>query len=240
MFQIKKKMIIIISCVLVGVFSFSFKIANAEIEEELLQYVSTVPVSSKTVIIDAGHGLPDLGASTDSGVAESEINLEIALKVKALLEQSGTTVILTRSDEYGIYDEEAESIREKKISDIQNRVEIGNNSSADIFVSIHLNQIEENEYYGWQCFYKNGNEESINLATYIQNGLNDAIQINNTRVPLKIDGIYIVNNVEIPISIVECGFLSNDEELELLQDDNYQEQLAWGIYMGINDYFYNN
>ena len=106
-------------------------------------------------------------------------------------------------------------------------------------MSIHLNKIPEQQYYGWQTFYKKGSEESKLLATEIQNNLNDAIQKENKRIPAMLNSVYIMKNVEIPITIVECGFLSNPEEEELLQTDEYQEKLAWGIYNGINDYFYN-
>ena len=124
------------------------------------------------------------------------------------------------------------------MSDIKNRVKIGNSSSADIFVSIHLNKINESQYYGWQTFFKSGNEKGKSLATAIQNNLNEAIQRENKRVPMKISNVYIIKNVEIPTTIVECGFLSNPEEEKLLQNNEYQNKLAWGIYNGIIDYFY--
>ncbi len=177
------------------------------------------------------------GAESSNGTTEAQINLKIALKLQNLLEQSGSTVILTRSDENAIYDEGSNSIREKKVSDIRNRVKIGNESSGDIFVSIHLNEIPQQQYYGWQTFYKNGNEESKKLATCIQNNLNDSIQKENNRVAAMLNTVYIMKHVEIPITIVECGFLSNSEEERLLQEDEYQNRLAWGIYNGINDYF---
>lgn len=128
-------------------------------------------------------------------------------------------------------------MKQKKISDIRNRVKIGNESSADIFVSIHLNKIPQQQYWGWQCFYKNEDEKSINLAKQIQSNLNDAIQKENKRVAMKLDTVYIMKHVEIPISIVECGFLSNPEEEKQLLEDDYQNKLAWGIYNGITDYF---
>lgn len=173
------------------------------------------------------------------GTTEAESNLKIALKVQNLLEQSGATVILTRSDENAIYDIDSKTLKQKKISDIHNRVKIGNESSGDIFVSIHLNKIPQQQYWGWQTFYKQESAEGQKLATSIQNSLNDSIQRDNTRVPMKIDNIYIVKHVEIPTTIVECGFLSNPEEEQLLLSDDYQNKLAWGIYTGIMDYFYN-
>ncbi len=206
------------------------------------QTVATVnlPVSNKVIVLDAGHGIPDEGAQSSNGTTEAETNLKVALKVQTLLEQSGATVILTRSDENAIYDIDSKTLKQKKISDIHNRVKIGNESSADIFVSIHLNKIPQQQYYGWQTFFQEGNEQSLNLAKSIQSNLNDSIQKENKRVAMKIDNIYIMKHIEIPTAIVECGFLSNPEEEKLLLEDDYQNRLAWGIYNGIMDYFYEN
>ena len=185
-----------------------------------------------------GHGKPDEGAQSSRGTTEAETNLKIALKLQNLLEQNGSKVILTRSDEKAIYSLDSKTLRQKKISDIRNRVKIGNENSADIYVSIHLNKIPQSEYFGWQCFYNTKNDNSKKLAKQIQENLNEAIQKENNRVPMKLDTVYIMKNVEIPISIVECGFLSNPEEEKQLLEDGYQNRLAWGIYNGILDYFY--
>ena len=191
----------------------------------------------KTVILDAGHGVPDEGAQSSNGTTEAESNLKIALKVQNLLEQSGCTVLLTRSDENAIYDIDSKTLKQKKISDIHNRVKIGNESSADAFVSIHLNKIPQSQYYGWQTFYKDGNADGKKLAAAIQNSLNNAIDKENNRVSKTIDNVYIIKHIEIPTTIVECGFLSNPEEEKQLLDDDYQNRLAWGIYSGIINYF---
>lgn len=198
----------------------------------------SLPVSGKTIVIDAGHGKPDEGAESSRGTTEAETNLKIALKLQNLLEQSGATVILTRSDENAIYDLDAKTLKQKKISDIHNRVKIGNESSADIFVSIHLNKIPQQQYDGWQTFYNGNNENSRKLAVSIQNKLNDAIQKENNRIAKTIDNVYIIKHVEIPTTIVECGFLSNPEEERSLLEDEYQNKLAWGIYNGVINYFY--
>lgn len=163
--------------------------------------------------------------------------MKITLKVQKLLEQAGATVILTRSDENGIYDLDKKSLRQKKVSDIKNRVKIGNEAEADIFVSIHLNKIPQSEYWGWQTFFKKGNEQSKKLAQSLQSGLNQTIDKENKRESLKIENVYIIEHVEIPTAIVECGFLSNPEEKALLEQEEYQGKLAWGIYVGIMDYF---
>lgn len=179
------------------------------------------------------------GAQSSNGTTEAETNLKIALKVQNLLEQSGSTVVLTRSDENAIYDIDSKTLKQKKISDIHNRVKIGNESQADIFVSIHLNKIPQSEYDGWQTFYKEGSKDGEKLAKAIQSSLNEAIDKENNRIAKTIDNVYIIKHVEIPTTIVECGFLSNPEEEKKLLDDNYQNRLAWGIYNGIINYFYN-
>ena len=229
----KKRLIFITMMIMVSIISFRI-IDN---QEDTVATV-TLPVTGKTIVLDAGHGYPDEGAESASGVTEASINLVITKKVQTLLEQSGCNVVLTRSDENGIYDLGASTIREKKVSDIKNRVKIGNESSADAFVSIHLNKIPQSQYYGWQAFFKSNNEESEILAKSIQEELNASIQKENKREALKITGKYIIEHVEIPIAIVECGFLSNPEEAKSLQQDEYQNKIAWGIYNGIMDYFY--
>ena len=230
----RKKVEIILFAVIAITTMLSMKaIDNTNKVEETM----ATPATGKVVILDAGHGGEDGGAISSDGTTEAELNLQITLKVQQLLEQNGTTVILTRSDENAIYNLDAKTLRQKKVSDTKNRVKIGNESSADIFVSIHLNKIPQQQYYGWQCFYKNKNEQSEKLANCLQNNLNEAIQKENKRLAMKINDIYIVKNVEIPLSIVECGFLSNPQEEQELQQEKYQSRLAWGIYTGICDYF---
>ena len=234
----QKRIITIFLMVFVSLFAFSFKIANNNmLNKEITTETVALPVTNRVIVIDAGHGTPDEGAESNNGVTEAEINLRIALKLQNLLEQSGAKVILTRSNETAIYDIDKKTLREKKNSDIRNRVRIGNNSSADIFVSIHLNKIPENQYYGWQTFFKDGNEDGKRLANCIQNNLNETIQKENKRTPLKINNVYIIKHVEIPTVIVECGFLSNPEEEKQLQQEEYQTKLAWGIYNGIMEFF---
>ena len=229
-----KRLSLITTCLVLSLFFASSKISS---NNEVVQTM-TLPVSNKVIVLDAGHGTPDEGATSSDGTSEAGINLSITLKLQKLLENSGSTVILTRYDENAIYELDAKTISEKKVSDIKNRVKIGNESSADIFVSIHLNKIPQNQYYGWQSFYKDKDENSKNLATSIQNNLNTSINTENKRVPLVLNDVYIMKHVEIPICLVECGFLSNETEEALLVTDEYQEKLAWGIYNGIMDYFY--
>ena len=230
----KKRIQLIIGCIMISILAISLK---SGFLNENLQAVNSNIKNQKTVILDAGHGTPDEGASSKTGITEASINLSITLKTKEFLERNGYKVILTRKNNNGIYDSNCTTIREKKNSDLRNRVKIANQSDADIFVSIHLNKIPEEKYWGWQTFYKNKNEEGKKLAESIQNNLTKVIQKENKRVPLKIDNIYIIRNIKIATTIVECGFLSNNEEAKLLETAEYQEKLAEGIYKGIEDYF---
>ena len=234
MLVIRKKQIILATlCACLSIFAFMFTTAEEPVKETV-----SLPVSRKNSSVRcSGMEFRMNGAQSSNGTTEAESNLKIALKVQNLLEQSGCTVILTRSDENAIYDIDSKTLKQKKISDIHNRVRIGNESSADIFVSIHLNKIPQSQYYGWQTFYKDGNVDGKKLAVAIQNSLNNAIDKENNRVSKTIDNVYIIKHVEIPTTIVECGFLSNPEEEKQLLDDTYQNRLAWGIYSGIINYF---
>ena len=237
----KKKILYTIGIISIFIFTYMITAYNVSNSNNRLETVQTValPVDKKVIIIDARPSENQMREQKVAlGTTEAQSNLNIALKLQNLLEQSGATVILTRSDENSIYDIDSKTLRQKKVSDIHNRVKIGNESSADIFVSIHLNKIPQQQYWGWQTFYKKESAEGQKLASAIQNSLNQSIQKENQRVPMKIDNIYIIKHVEIPTTIVECGFLSNPEEEKLLLTDEYQNKLAWGIYTGIMDYFY--
>ena len=163
----KKKIVKILSVVMIFIFAYiitGYNVNNTKNQSKTIETVA-LPVNNKVIVIDAGHGVPDEGAQSSNGTTEAESNLKIALKVQNLLEQSGATVILTRSDENAIYDLDSKTLKQKKISDIHNRVKIGNESSADIFVSIHLNKIPQQQYWGWQTFYKQESPEGQKLAT---------------------------------------------------------------------------
>lgn len=225
-----KKVVYILTSIIISIL-FTVLTSNSYFLE-----TSSTPISNHTVIIDAGHGSPDNGAVAPDGTSEAEINLAISLKLQYLLEASGCYTILTRSDENGIYDADKTTIKNKKISDLKNRVSLINSNNSDILVSIHLNKFQDSKYSGWQTFYRNNDDNSYSLANFIQQNLNLSIQKENNRNPLTISNKYIIDNTVIPAVIVECGFLSNQSETNLLKTDEYQEKLAWGIYTGIIDY----
>jgi len=214
-----------------------YEITNSYMISQRVIKTNATPITNKTIVLDAGHGLPDEGAVGFTGTTEQAINLEIVLKLQELIEQSGAKVILTRSDENGIYSADSTSIRNKKISDIKNREYIVDNSNADIFISIHLNKYQDSKYSGWQTFYQSKIQNSKLLATSIQNELNNNINKDNKRVPMAIKGVYLMEHINIPGVVVECGFISNPTEEQLLKQETHQSKLAWGIYTGVQKYF---
>lgn len=229
-----RKILFLFSCICLSILSFFISNSNTE-----TIYTSSTPISGSVIIIDAGHGYPDNGATSSDGTSEASINLSIALKLQELLEASGCSTLLTRSDENGIYDTDKNSIKEKKTSDLKNRVNLINESNSNLLVSIHLNKFQDSKYSGWQTFYRSNDDFSKNLALSIQSNLNLSIQRENKREALSIENKYIIDKTSIPAVIVECGFLSNEEEVSLLKTEDYQEKISWGIYTGIMDYMNN-
>ena len=187
------------------------------------------------VVVDAGHGEPDGGAVSANGVKESDLNLQIAQKLKDKLEELNIEVIMTREDENNIApaEEQQNKIRQIKTSDLNKRVKIANESGANILVSIHMNKFEDSKYRGWQTFYSKNSENGKRLAECIQTSIGEVTNLENKRTALKIEGIKIIDKSIIPAVIVECGFLSNQEECKLLQDESYQEKIAEGVKNGI-------
>lgn len=196
-----------------------------------------LPITNKIIAIDAGHGGIDPGAIGKQGKMEDDINLDIALKLRRLIEQNGGIVILTRDKDEGLYTENSPTIRAKKNEDLRNRKILINESEPDVFLSIHLNSFPQSQYYGAQAFYKKGCEESKKLAFLVQEELRNVLDKDNERVPQPRDSIYIIREVSVPSVLIECGFLSNPKEEKLLNDPKYQEKVAWSIYIGIIRYF---
>ena len=233
MSKLTKKIIFgIISLVIVIVSVIEVKTASEEV-------IKIMPITNKTIIVDAGHGGIDPGSMTDDqSVKEKDVNLKITKKVKELLEASGAMVILTRNDDTSLYTEHAgKTIRQKYNENLKNRKKIIQESSADMFISIHLNKFQESKYYGAQTFYPAGKEDDKQLATYIQGELKRVVDKTNNRKIKSTNDIYLIKDNEIPSTLIECGFLSNDKEAKLLNDEEYQDQIAWAIYVGIQKYF---
>lgn len=191
----------------------------------------TVPAQT-TVILDAGHGGEDGGAVSSAGVPESSINLQLAKKMELLLIFTGKNVALTREGEEAIYSPDAETLREKKVSDLNNRVKLVNETPDSFLISIHQNSLPGSRVRGAQAFY-NTVFPAQKVAESVQQALNNAVNLGNTKAAKQIDdAIYLMKNISRPGILVECGFMSNAAEAELLQTDGHQMRLSAAIVSG--------
>lgn len=183
---------------------------------------------NKVVVIDPGHGGWDGGANSGSAI-EKEIAMKVSRKLSDYLEQSGNIVVMTRD---GDYDLASEGAKNRKREDLYKRLGIINDKKVDMFISIHLNSITSDKWRGAQVFYQKGDEESKALAKEIQNSLKEVLK-NTERDYRANNEIYLLKNAENNGVLVEIGFLSNDEERQLLQNEQYQEKVAFALYQGI-------
>ena len=184
-------------------------------------------------ILDAGHGGEDGGAISRTGVPESHINLEIAIKLDALLGFLGVTTLMTRVEDISIHDNEADTLREKKISDLKKRVSIMEQYPDSTLISIHQNTYPKEEYRGTQIFFA-PTPGSKELAYFIQQTIVSNLQPENTRQEKQIPNtVYLMNHVKNRAILVECGFLTNPEEEQLLRDTEYQKKLAIVLSSGL-------
>lgn len=200
-----------------------------------------VKSTSKKVVIDAGHGGEDPGAVSDySRALEKEINLKISLMVKALFEKEGYEVVLTRKEDQLFYAEGTRGIYNKRRQDLNKRKQIMDSSMADAVVSIHLNKFPQVQYKGAQTFYPADHSESQKLSTIIQKALREFVDPENERQPQAKKNPQemplILKNVKVPTSIIECGFLSNEEDEKKLLSEEYQVKIAQAIFSGVDRY----
>lgn len=202
---------------------------STEIKKYEQDMTVMMPVNKKIVVLDAGHGGFDPGKVGINGEDEKDINLKIVDKLQNFLEQGGATVYLTRATD--------EALANDKNGDMKERKVIANESDADLLISIHQNAYTSTSAKGSQVFYYKNSYEGEKIAIAIKNSLKENVDSNNNREEKANDDYYILRTTEIPAVLVECGFLSNPEEEALLNDDLYQEKLAWGIYLGVMDYF---
>ena len=180
--------------------------------------------SGRTVIIDAGHGGVDGGATSCSGVLESNLNLKIALRLNDLMHLLGISTVMIRTEDISVYTD-GNTIAAKKISDLKYRVKTVNSIPDGILISIHQNYFSDGRYSGSQVFYGNNNESRY-LAEHVQKALATAIDKENKRKIKKADGIYLMDKIKCTGILVECGFLSNPVEDKKLQDPEYQKKLC--------------
>ena len=187
-----------------------------------------------TVVIDPGHGGRDGGALGEDGTREKDLNLAVALKLKAILESADLRVVMTRETDIELASPDSPH---KKADDLKARLQLAQNQKNAIFVSIHMNQFPIEKYRGLQVYYSENHKESLILAQTVQSKASEVLRNTEDRkVKPAGDSIYLMSHLQIPAVLVECGFLSNREERELLKNEAYQKKLALSLSAAILEY----
>jgi len=219
--------------ILIGVYLLAIAIGLilAFRNETVMTSTVSMPLSKKIILIDAGHGGYDPG-KVSGDTQEKTINLAIAQRLQGYLEQADAMALMTRVDD--------SDLANTKKSDMYSRKMTADTSKADIFVSIHQNSFPSSRAQGAQVFYFNSSDNSKRLAQCIQNELRATIDNNNTRQVTENSSYYVLRKTSMPAVIVECGFLTNPDEKTRLLNQDYQDRIAWAVYMGIVDYFRDN
>lgn len=198
---------------------------------------ANAPVDAQFIVIDPGHGGEDGGAEGANGTIEKDLNLAVSLELKALLDEAGIPVIMTREEDVSLGDQEKSTISARKKDDTKKRLEMVEKVGTKLYVGVHMNKFTESKYRGAQVFYSKNNPQSRSFGVVMQKSLIEGIADGNTREALVAgSGVYILNKTTVPAIIVECGMLSNPDEEKLLTTSEYQKKLARCIYVGITDY----
>lgn len=227
----KAHFVVLLSCI--GIIAV-FMVISARMEAPAL---APAPVSRYTLVLDAGHGGEDGGAVSATGSKESDINLSIVLKIDQLVGFCGISAVLTREDDRSIHDASAETLREKKLSDIHNRVSLIDSIDHAVLLSVHQNSYQDPRYSGAQVFYGSA-EGSQNWGEQTQELLRRALDAGNDRAAKQIpDTVYLMNHISCPAILVECGFMSNGEEASLLLTTEYQKKVAAALAGACLQYF---
>lgn len=226
----------LISAILTGLIAVCFGALNLP-SKTVSASSSETPSHYTTVIIDAGHGGEDGGASSACGLVEKEINLDISQTLSDMLTASGIKVVMTRTDDRLLYDRNVDYNGRKKKLDLAARVAIANSTPDAIFVSIHMNSFTDSKYSGMQIWYSPNNPLSETLANSIRTQNQSLLQpTNNRRTFRATSAINILYNAECPAVLVECGFLSNPSEAEKFKSDEYRKKVAFVIFCSIMDF----
>lgn len=180
--------------------------------------------SRRTIVIDAGHGGVDGGATSCTGVLESQYNLEITVRLNDLLQFFGFDTVMIRDGDYSVYTG-GETIAQKKLSDLKERVRIVNCADSALLVSIHQNYFPQSQYSGAQVFYA-PTEGSEIMARALQNAFIETINVGSSRKIKKAENVYLMQHIHCPGVLIECGFISNQKEAYLLSDGTYQLNLC--------------
>lgn len=198
---------------------------------------TSVSDEKMTVVIDPGHGGRDGGTVGGDGTLEKDLNLAVALKLKAILESADVRVVMTRETDIELASPDSPH---KKADDLKARLNLAQNQKNAIFVSIHMNNFPIKKYSGLQVYYSENHKQSLTLAQTVQDGAQSSLgNTMDRKVKPAGDSIYLLSHLEIPAVLVECGFLSNDEERELLKTDAYQKKLALSLSASLLAYMKN-
>lgn len=199
--------------------------------------VMTNASSVRTIVLDPGHGGEDGGTIGYSGTIEKDLNLDIALRLKDLLEWNGFRVIMIRDGDYALNDDGLSTIGERKRSDMYHRLEMYNSDLQALVISIHLNQYPDSSCRGAQIFYSQNNPASEELAQSIQSAIKLQLQPENHRkIKPAEKNLFLLFHAKPPTVLVECGFISNPEEEALLLQEEYRTKFAMSIFDGMMDY----
>ena len=210
--------------------------AKAYLESDAYEEAISSVAEKVTVILDAGHGGEDCGAIGVNGVYEKDLNMSIATKLGEMLSSRGFAVVYTRTTDALLYTEEENIHGMRKIYDLKNRCKIGAEYPNAIYISIHMNSYKSAECAGLQVYYSENNDESRNLAGAVQSSVRSELQRENNRQIKKGKGIYLMENLNNPAILIECGFLTNPKECEKLSEKEYQKELSFAIICGIIEY----
>ncbi len=195
--------------------------------------VPTADLNSRLIVVDAGHGGMDGGGVGLNQTPEKELNLQIAMRLEQALSENGYQVIMTRKEDVSLHDADKTTVRAQKNSDLKNRAKIANEQNAGLFVSIHMNKYETSDVRGAQVFYKKADTLGENYAKNIMAELKK-LDPENHRLQKELPNANLLfQKLNIPAVLVECGFLSNEEDLKKLNDESYQNQLVHSIVTGI-------
>lgn len=190
--------------------------------------------TDKIIVIDCGHGGVDGGKVSSDGTLEKDINLSIGYKLKALLEADEFTVVMTRTDDNGLY---SQNDTNKKSADMKKRCEIITTSGCNLCVSIHQNSYTAASVHGAQIFYYRQSAEGKKLAECLESSIKENLGEQTARPSKYNDNYYMLLHSTCPTVIAECGFLSNPEEAKKLATEDYQQEMAEALYQGIKKYY---
>lgn len=204
---------------------------------DAIRTAADYPKSAPIFIIDAGHGGVDGGTSASDGTLEKDINLEIAASLNAVMRCMGFETVMVRTQDVSVHDDSAATIRQKKISDLHNRLNLIETTENAVFLSIHQNYFQDSSVKGTQVFYSKNNPASKIIAECIQSCVAEMLQPGNTRV-VKAAGtnIFLLHNTTAPAVMIECGFLSNSEDTQNIKSESYRAELSFSIAYGIIKY----